>query len=83
MTGGQGALALTEADGPTRAAEGARPARVLVRAGLELIVLRASDEEARAHESMLALIARASGGRCLWPLVDPAQLGVGAQRSSA
>jgi DNA polymerase III subunit epsilon len=83
MTGGQGALALTEADGPTRAAEGARPARVLVRSGLELIVLPASDEEVRAHESMLALIARASGGRCLWPLADPAQAGAGAQRSSA
>ena len=83
MTGGQGALALMEADGPTRAAEGARPARVLVRAGLELIVLPASDEETRAHESMLALIARVSGGRCLWPLADPAQAGAGAQRSSA
>ena len=52
MTGGQGALALMEADGPAHAAEGARPARELLRAGLELIVLPASDEETRAHESM-------------------------------
>ena len=83
MTGGQGALALTEAAGPLRAAEGARPARVLVRTGLDLIVLPASDEETRAHEGMLALIARASGGRCLWPLGDAALAGEGAQRSSA
>jgi DNA polymerase-3 subunit epsilon len=83
MTGGQGALALTEAASPVLAAEGLRAARVLVRAGLDLIVLPASDEETRAHESMLALIARASGGRCLWPLGDPALAGVAAQRSSA
>jgi DNA polymerase-3 subunit epsilon len=83
MTGGQGALALTEAVGPMRTAEGARPARVLVRTGLDLVVLAASDEEARAHESMLSLIARASGGRCLWPLADAALAAAGAQRSSA
>jgi DNA polymerase-3 subunit epsilon len=82
MTGGQGALALTEAS-PIRAAEGARLTRVLVRTGLDLIVLFASEEEASAHESMLALIARASGGRCLWPLGDPALAAAGAQRSSA
>jgi DNA polymerase-3 subunit epsilon len=82
MTGGQGALALAEAADPTHAAEGARLTRMLVRADLELIVLPASDEETRAHESMLALIARASGGRCLWPLTDTGLAAV-AQRSSA
>jgi DNA polymerase-3 subunit epsilon len=83
MTGGQGALALTEAIGPMRTGEGARAAHVLVRTGLDLIVLVASDEETRAHESMLALIARASGGRSLWPLADAALAAAGAQRSSA
>jgi DNA polymerase III subunit epsilon len=83
MTGGQGALALTEAVGAMRAAEGARTARVLVRTGLSLLVLPASDDEARAHESMLALITRASGGRCLWPLADLAAPALGAQLSSA
>jgi DNA polymerase-3 subunit epsilon len=83
MTGGQGALALAEAASAPRTAEGARLARELVRTGLELIVLSASDEETRAHEGMLALIARVSGGRCLWPLVDPALAAAGAQRSSA
>jgi DNA polymerase-3 subunit epsilon len=83
MTGGQGALALADAAAPMRAAEGARPARVLVRTGADLIVLPASDEETRAHESMLALIARASGGRCLWPAGDGGVVAAGAQRSSA
>ena len=83
MTGGQGALALTEAVGPKRAAEGPQPARALVRTGLALLVLPASDAEARAHESMLALITRASGGRCLWPAADPAQPAAEVQLSSA
>src|SRR6201984_1178090 len=48
MTGGQGALALTEAAGAMRAAEGARSARVLVRTGLTLIVIPATHEESRA-----------------------------------
>ena len=82
MTGGQGALALTEAAGTTRTADGARPARALVRTGLALLVLPASDEEARAHEGMLSLIRRASGGRCLWPVAEPAS-SAGAQYSSA
>lgn len=71
MTGGQGSLALMEAAGAARSADGARPARALVRTGLPLLVVSASDEEARAHESMLALIKRASGGRCLWALAEP------------
>ena len=83
MTGGQGALALMEADSTVRAADGARPARVVVRTGLALLVLPATEEESRAHESMLSLIARASGGRCLWRAADAAPLAVAAQRSSA
>src|SRR5579863_10036563 len=83
MTGGQGALALMEAVGAMRAAEGARPARMLVRTGITLLVVPATDEETHAHESMLALIARASGGRCLWPLADLGAPSLGAQLSSA
>jgi hypothetical protein len=26
----------------------------------------ATEEEARSHESMLTIIAKASGGKCLW-----------------
>jgi DNA polymerase-3 subunit epsilon len=83
MTGGQGALALAEADGAMRAVDGVRPARVLVRTEITLLVVPATDEEAQAHESMLALIARASGGRCVWPAADAALRAAGAQRSSA
>jgi DNA polymerase III subunit epsilon len=83
MTGGQGALALSEAESPLRLADGAGPAHALVRSGLTLPVLAASEEEARAHAGMLALIARLSGGRCLWPTAELAGHELAAQRSSA
>jgi DNA polymerase III subunit epsilon len=71
MTGGQGALALT--DGLAGAAAGAGQIRALVRPPSPLRVIGATGEELRAHRDMLALIASASGGRCLWPAVgdDP------------
>ncbi len=83
MTGGQGALALTEAAAPPRGADGVAPARALVRSGLALLIPPASDEERSAHERLLALIARASGGRCLWPPAEAlAPAAATAQRSS-
>ncbi len=66
MTGGQGALALTEQGAPPRGLEGERAARVPVRTAVPLLVLAATGDELEAHEAMLALIARESGGRCLW-----------------
>ena len=63
MTGGQGALALTEG------ARGAyAPGNVAARKRLAvpLRVLRASAQELDAHEAMLAVIRQASGGECLW-----------------
>ncbi len=69
MTGGQGALALTEQDVGPRAADGTRAVRP-VRTAVPLPVLLASAAELAAHEAMLALITRASGGRCLWPAND-------------
>jgi len=71
MTGGQGALALAEHDVAPRAADGTRPARVPVRAAVPLPVLAATAEELQAHEAMLALITRVSGGRCLWAATEP------------
>jgi len=67
MTGGQGALALADADTlPTTA--GARPAaRPPLRPAVALLVLAASAEELAAHEVMLAVIVKASGGRLVWP----------------
>jgi DNA polymerase-3 subunit epsilon len=65
MTGGQGALALTESvSGSIR---GAGQVRALVRPPAPLRVLSATEQELRAHREMLVLIAKTSGGRCLWP----------------
>ncbi len=64
MTGGQGALALSES---ASAATGAGQVRALVRPPAPLRVVLATEEELRAHRDMLALIAQSSGGHCLWP----------------
>src|SRR5262249_43800778 len=71
MTGGQGALALGEAQ-VTRDADGSRLVRALVRPSVPLRVVVASAQELQAHELMLGIIAKASGGRCLW-LAQPQQ----------
>ena len=67
MTGGQVGLALS--DGPTaaRSTSDGQTVHALVRTDLPLCIVMATEEEARAHESMLAIIAKASGGKCLWP----------------
>ncbi len=65
MTGGQGALALTES--VSAATAGAGQVRALVRPPAPLRVVGATEQELRAHREMLALIAKSSGGRCLWP----------------
>jgi DNA polymerase III subunit epsilon len=70
MTGGQGALALTESEAPAHAPVGGRPVRAPVRTAVPLAVLSASAEELEAHEFMLGVIAKASGGRCLWTVSD-------------
>jgi DNA polymerase III subunit epsilon len=66
MTGGQGALALTESVSGV-AALAAGQVRALVRPPAPLRVICATAQELRAHRDMLALIAQSSGGRCLWP----------------
>jgi DNA polymerase III subunit epsilon len=87
MTGGQAALELVESAAAGRAADGSRAARVPVRSAVPLAVVAASAEELAAHEAMLAIITKASGGRCLWaaqardaPVGGPT---TDAQRSSA
>jgi len=65
MTGGQGALALTES--VSGSLHGAGQIRALVRPPAPLRVISATEQELRAHRDMLALIAKSSGGRCLWP----------------
>jgi DNA polymerase-3 subunit epsilon len=90
MTGGQGALALTEAETSAQTAAGARTPRVPLRTAVPLLVLVATAAELEAHAAMLAVITRASGGRCLWEpdepcesVAVPAPRSAEAQRSSA
>ena len=67
MTGGQVGLALSESTTATRAVnDGQAVVPVLVRGATPLSIVMATEEEARAHESMLTIIAKASGGRCVW-----------------
>jgi DNA polymerase-3 subunit epsilon len=82
MTGGQGALALAETSASGNAADGGRAVRALVRPPVPLVVIAATDEELAAHAMMLAVINKASGGKCLWP-VAPAQAAPEMNRSSA
>ena len=65
MTGGQTALSLdTEMALPT-AAPGEHGPQAS-REGIQLLVRRASPEEAAEHEAFLERIAEAAGGTCLW-----------------
>jgi len=70
MTGGQGALALADSDMTLQIAAGSRSARAPLRTTVPLVVVAASAAELAAHEIMLAVIAKASGGRCLWAAND-------------
>ncbi len=88
MTGGQGALALSEADEPAHSS--VRAPRMPLRLAVSLSVPVASAAEIAAHELMLAVIAKASGGRTLWAALEPREASVtaaqreeAAQRSSA
>lgn len=66
MTGGQAALALGEAVPASPGSAAGAAVRVLVPAGVRLRIVRPCAEEIEAHERMLDLIERASGGKCLW-----------------
>jgi len=68
MTGGQAALALAES---TAAGGGVEiSVRTVVRPAIPLVVIAADEAELAAHAAMLAVIAKASGGKCLWPVVN-------------
>lgn len=82
MTGGQGALALDEsraASGPAAGGE----VRALVRPQAALRVIAASEAERQAHEAFLAMLAKTSGGRCLWQALEPAEPAAGAGVAAA
>jgi len=72
MTGGQSALALGETAASLAAAEG-RGIRALVRPQIPLVVIEATAEELQAHEAFLAVLAKASGGRCAWQSFEASQ----------
>ena len=82
MTGGQATLELAESIAPGGATEGASTVRALVRPSIPLVVIAASEEELAAHAAMLAIIAKASGGKCLWS-PPPAQVTTEVNYSSA
>ena len=65
MTGGQATLELSA--GASRSVSGSQS---VTRPAMPLKVLGASAEEIRAHEHMLTLISKSSGGRCLWSATD-------------
>jgi DNA polymerase-3 subunit epsilon len=85
MTGGQSSLALGDAGAlGARAGEALRAASALVRSVETLHIAYASDAERAAHEAMLALIDKASGGRCLWLAIAQPEAGgalAGAERA--
>jgi DNA polymerase-3 subunit epsilon len=83
MTGGQVGLALSESTTSSRTASEGQAAPALIRTGAPLIVVMATEEEARAHESMLTIIAKASGGKCLWTPVPVPAVAPEQNRSSA
>ena len=84
MTGGQVGLALSESTTPARAANDGQPVvPVLVRGATPLCVVMATEEEAQAHESMLTIIAKASGGKCLWTPIPVPAAALEQTRSSA
>ena len=62
MTRGQNSLVIDAAD----AAAGELQIEPIDFAAFDLVVLRASDEEAQAHEALLAELDKASGGKTLW-----------------
>ncbi len=75
MTGGQGALVLDE--------ESEQPGQKSVvrratRPAGELRVLRATDEERAAHDALLGILDKASGGRTAWRRLDAGEAGSGA-----
>src|SRR5262249_25181824 len=68
MTGGQVGLALGV--DASAAAQAAGQIRALVRPAVPLVVVEASTEELKLHHAMLAVIGKASKGKCLRQLLD-------------
>ncbi|MGI9245536.1 MAG: DNA polymerase III subunit epsilon [Steroidobacteraceae bacterium] len=70
MTGGQGALTLD--DHNLAASRASAAAARAVRPAGTLVVRRASAQEAQAHEGLLQVLDKASGGQTAWRRFEPA-----------
>jgi DNA polymerase-3 subunit epsilon len=81
MTGGQVGLALGEQSG-SHSTHQAGQVRALVRTATPLVVVKASPEELKLHDAMLATIGKASKGKCLWQSLEAASA-QGAQSASS
>ena len=80
MTGGQVGLALGVES--AAAAQAAGQVRALVRPAVPLVVVSASADELKLHDAMLAIIGKASRGKCLWQALEAA-VPAGAQSASS
>ncbi len=69
MTGGQSSLALDEGPRERSAARDSAVAK-LQRPDQPLPVIRASEEEQAAHAELRSLLAKSSGGRCVWNTLE-------------
>ena len=81
MTGGQVGLALGVES--AAASQAAGQVRALVRPAVPLVVVNASPEELKLHDAMLAIIGKASKGKCLWQSLEPPPAQVAQSASSA
>jgi len=65
MTGGQANLTLS-AESDTARSRARRAAPLRVNGGAAIVVIRPSESELAAHEHVLALLDKSSGGRTVW-----------------
>jgi DNA polymerase-3 subunit epsilon len=73
MTGGQALLSLSAESETARSRARQAPGRL--NAGVRIIVVRPSEQEMAAHEHVLALLDRASGGRTVWRRSESSRTG--------
>jgi len=54
-----------------------------VRPAVPLVIVSASADELKLHDAMLAIIGKASKGKCLWQALEPPAVEVAQSASSA
>jgi DNA polymerase-3 subunit epsilon len=81
MTGGQALLTLSaESDTARSRARQDAPPRYAV--GARIIVIRPNENEIAAHEHVLALLDKASGGKTVWRRLEPPAAGAAGDSSN-